>query len=246
MNTTKNTNIKTTLLFGLAYNEGQKRINSSLNYELDKIKNNDFSYWNTRCKKRLNDLKNNRITVEQFKKSLVNCYGKDAKNLADKLLNGDFNFEGVENSTIDKIELSIEWVKSSVWGYNPHCDAKIFYKNENGYRMDFYKGTASGCGYDKESASVASALNQSRLIKKYMYEMKENALKEKKFLSGDFQENNTFNRELFGYGSGYGILPYFEGGVGMSSTCNVIENLGFKKISENHAKHCDFYVFTKK
>ncbi len=35
------------------------------------------------------------------------------------------------------------------------------------------------------------------------------------------------NRIIFGYGSGYGLLPYFEAGVGIENIINVLKNLGF-------------------
>ena len=93
------------------------------------------------------------------------------------------------------IYISVEWTRSRTWGAIPH--AKI--RTNNG----IYTGTASGCGYDKESAAIAEALNQSPEIMKLLHNIKE-------------KHPAKAHRELFGYGSGYGILPYFEGGVGYS------------------------------
>lgn len=91
--------------------------------------------------------------------------------------------------------ISVEWTKSRTWGAIPHAEIRT----NNG----IYTGTASGCGYDKESAAIAKALNQSPEIMKLLYNIKE-------------KHPSKAHRELFGYGSGYGILPYFEGGVGYS------------------------------
>ena len=59
-------------------------------------------------------------------------------------------------------------------------------------------GTASGSGYDKTSAAVARALNQQPGIMKALYELKERRL---------LQHNKA------GYGTVYGPLPTFQGGI---------------------------------
>ena len=50
------------------------------------------------------------------------------------------------------------------------------------------------------------------------------------------------NRNIFGYGSGYGILPYFEGGVGVSSYYKIFNTIGleFKQVNDT------LYIVTKK
>ena len=64
------------------------------------------------------------------------------------------------------INISVEWHRSSVWGYNPAAEISA-------ERCRTY-GKASGCGYDKESAAVASALNAIpealKIIYKYVDE----------------------------------------------------------------------------
>ena len=54
----------------------------------------------------------------------------------------------------------IEWARSYMWGYNPTAETWTNYGT-------YGRGTASGCGYDKLSASVQSSLSEksSRLIK---------------------------------------------------------------------------------
>lgn len=238
-------------LFESVYNEKMDNLKRGFEWELSKINNNDFDcYYNSRCDARLRAFKRGKITIEQFKKSIINCYEKDIRNLKEKIENEKFNFSSCENKEIEKIELSIEWIRSSTWGYNPHCNARIF-TNQG---IEEYNGTASGCGYDKASASIASALNQCKLIKKRMYEIKENYIKnhteQKEKINctcgGCIDSEKISNHDIFGYGSGYYSLPYFEGGVGVSSLCTVIENLGFKKTFENtRNKHFDFYCFEK-
>lgn len=133
----------------------------------------------------------------------------------------------IENSiNIDFISISVEWHKSSVWGYNPSVEVRT----NNGI---FY-GSASGCGYDKESSAIATALNSDYSCKKILYLMKN------KGMTKDKQES----RNILGYGSGYGVLPYFEGGVGFGCFESILKKAGFK-CSQNHGKMYDSYYFYK-
>ena len=71
-----------------------------------------------------------------------------------------------------------------------------------------------GCGYDKESTAMASVLNECYPLMKLLYEYRNNHL-------------DGRNHEVFGYGSGYNkVLPYFEGGVGVSSFYKIFETIG--------------------
>ena len=59
------------------------------------------------------------------------------------------------------INISVEWHRSAMWGYNP--SATITAERRRTY------GKASGCGYDKESAAVAEALNANTEALKIIY-----------------------------------------------------------------------------
>ena len=78
-----------------------------------------------------------------------------------------------------------------------------------------------GWGYDKLSTAIAEVLNQYQPLMKLMYEYIDN----KMFEEGSLTINND---KVLGYGSGYGILPYFEYGVGVSSFYKIFDNLGLK------------------
>ena len=140
--------------------------------------------------------------------------------------------EAAEAAEIESISISITWHKSRMWGYNPTAEVKIL----AGHRVEFYKGSASGCGYDKESAAIASALNQSAAVKKMLYDCKEAALS---------KGSDGENRDLIHYGAGYGALPYFEGGVGVSSHMGVFEACGLKCKVSNHTDYSDFYYIER-
>ena len=78
-----------------------------------------------------------------------------------------------------------------------------------------------GWGYDKLSSAIAEVLNQYKPLMELMY----NYIDNKMWDEGTLTINN---REVLGYGSGHGILPYFESGVGVSSFYKIFDNLGLK------------------
>ncbi|RDY21428.1 hypothetical protein [Criibacterium bergeronii] len=153
---------------------------------------------------------------------------KRAMKQHDKQLNEALKLlQSVENAEeLNYINISIDWVSSRTWGNNPHVEAFIDGK--------MFTGSASGCGYDKESAAVAQALNKSYRVLKVLYTLKENGL----------QEGKNTNGDILGYGSGYGVFPAFEGGVGVNCFWQILEKVGYK-VESHHGKRSDFYNITK-
>ena len=115
-------------------------------------------------------------------------------------------------------QIAVEWVRSSTWGYNPHATATAANMTTH--------GRASGCGYDKRSAAVAEALNANPAALRALYEAAEKALADGHRPERYSNGNYTW-REILGYGSGYSILPYFEGGVGVSCFWDILSRCGF-------------------
>lgn len=130
---------------------------------------------------------------------------------------------------IEYIQIYVTWRKSRTWGYNPTADITITTAN-NVYN---YTGTASGCGYDKESAAIAQALNKSTSIKKMLCNRKEQAI----------PTGAQTSHSAIAYGAGYNIIPYFEGGVGIGSHKEIFKVCGLSLVSETHSKHTDTYLF---
>lgn len=84
------------------------------------------------------------------------------------------NFERISTAPeLIGIDIAVEWRKSSVWGYCPHVTAVI--RDTDGWTR--CEGYASGCGYDKESAAIAKALNQSPAVLKVLAAVYEKALR---------------------------------------------------------------------
>ena len=132
------------------------------------------------------------------------------KKIEKEIASLDAKLEKIENADdLQYVTINIDWVKSRTWGNNPHAETKT----NNGI---FY-GSASGYGYDKESAAVAAALNQ------------------------DFSVLN-----ILGYGSGYYTLPYFEGGVGVDCFRSIFNNCGYSWEHVTSGKRYDVYRVTKK
>lgn len=135
---------------------------------------------------------------------------------------------------LKSVSVSVSWKRSAYWGYNPTATVTI-----NGIYQ--FTGHASGCGYDKETAAVGEALNQSEIILKALYTTKEKALSKAPAKIRNNPESR--NADLIHYGAGYGVLPYFEGGVGMTSFKGVFEACGLKCTHSNHTKTSDYYYF---
>lgn len=149
------------------------------------------------------------------------------------------------------IDIRVEWKRSAAWGYNPTATADIRTEwtpatDYPTFAYETHTGTASGCGYDKRSAAVAEALNRSDSAKKLLYAAAENVLASGAYPSKMGLASGCVTwRDSIGYGSGYSILPYFEGGVGVSCFWAILEKCGFKTHSNERRKHTDYYSIFK-
>lgn len=136
---------------------------------------------------------------------------------------------------LNYINISVEFIRSRTWGYNPR--AEVYANIET-------IGTASGCGYDKESAAVAEALNANPAIMKILYTIKETGLAQGKTSESETACTGHDNRNICGYGAGYSAIPYFEAGVGVSCFWSILEKAGYKTRA-TYGKHENFYSITK-
>lgn len=114
------------------------------------------------------------------------------------------------------IIIRVNWAKSKTWGYNPTANVYAYDNAKGAHFQQATTGHASGCGYDKLSASTAQAFNDNIHILKILYNRWEEALRKGESV-----------RDFVGYGCGYGS-PYFEGGVGYSSQRAIFDNAGAK------------------
>lgn len=138
----------------------------------------------------------------------------------------------------ETVSVMVTWAKSRTWGANPTAEVLNL-----GDRRTV--GHASGCGYDKESAAIAEALNQNPAALRVLYELGEAAIAQ-----GSSPKSKTactgYNwAGCIGYGAGYGVLPYFEGGVGSNCFWSIFEKAGYKVRCSASGKMFDVYNLEK-
>ena len=188
-------------------------------------------------KKQYNNYTNKKITKAQAIKIAM---AKEEKEIDKRTENKLKKLETVEKAPkLESFKIIVEWKKNATWGMNPTAILQQWAET-----WSETTGHASGCGYDKESAAVAEALNKSNSILKELFNYKEKQLKKGKSDKSKTSCNGVDNRNIIAYGAGYSILPYFEGGVGVNCFINIFRLLGFK-CNETHTKTTDVYIFTK-
>lgn len=108
----------------------------------------------------------------------------------------------VENAPdVETIDISVEWKRSRTWGYNPTASVYA--------GMCYSMGHASGCGYDKHSACIASAFDENPAVLRILYRHADNGGK-------------------FPYGViVFAGLPSFDGGCGVSCFGNIFSACGY-------------------
>lgn len=138
------------------------------------------------------------------------------------------------SGTLHSVKISVEWKRSRMWGSNPTAECWATFVNKDGDMDSVYikTGSIGGCGYDKLSTAVAQALNEVKPVLKALYRVKNNNVAAK-------------NHDIFGYGSGYGILPSIEGGVGISCYPAIFEKLGYEFKTVASGKTYDVFEITK-
>ena len=121
---------------------------------------------------------------------------------------------------VTTINISVEWKKSRTWGANPTATV---------YGSGSYStGYASGCGYDKESAAIASAFNDNPEIMRILYEHAEKG-------------------GAFPYGvTSWAGVPSFDGGCGVSVFYNIFDACGYTFRCVAGGKMFNAYTITKK
>ena len=205
-NLTKMEKIRLTLIA-----ENAKQLENTKNSIIEKITNKNIDWWISQylTKLRIEQLKKGALSsdkaIEIATKKAIKKYSED---IDKELLKVDLIESSNDLKVGDRVIISLDWYKSQSWGM---CPKSELLDNKN----VFYSDRITGCGYDKESTSIAKVLNQYKPIMKKLYQLKNNNIE-------------ISNHELFGYGSGYGINPYFEGGVGISSYYEIFEKIGMK------------------
>ena len=123
---------------------------------------------------------------------------------------------------VKQIDISIEWKKSRMWGYNPHLSATI--KHEDG-SYSYVNSKCSGCGYDKESTVIADVFNSCLAYELYKKDSLEGAPYGVRSYSDNFMQYN--------------------GGIGVECYYDISTFIGGKFEKVASGKTFDAYKFTK-
>lgn len=142
-----------------------------------------------------------------------------------------------DTNPIRSLSIALTWHRSSVWGYNPIAEAVGDYRRTT--------GKASGCGYDKGSAAAADALNAQPQTLRFLYDRAEAALAEGADPHSKSACTGYCWSGILGYGSGYSVLPYYEGGVGMSSLLDLFTRGGYSVRSAASGRLYDCYLIDR-
>ena len=201
--------------------------NEEVKRQLENIENenmNTLNFYTTNL--RQEQFKEGKISMDKFKACAKTKMLKETKKQLDKELK---ELEKIENNhkLFDTLYIQIQSKKTSL-GYQ--------FKATLSDNIEKIEGKyTGGWGYDKLSSAISEVLNEYLPLKELLYNYKEKYLFENKLIQAD-------NRNIFGYGSGYGILPYFEGGVGVSSYYKIFNTIGleFKQVNDT------LYIITRK
>jgi len=118
------------------------------------------------------------------------------------------------------VSVSVEWKKSAVWGYNPTAAVCADKRRTEGH--------ASGCGYDKGSAAIASAFNVNPEIMRILYEHAE--------------KGGAFPYSVLTFAG----LPSFDGGCGVSCFGPVFDACGYSWRNVASGKLYDAFTLSRK
>ena len=177
----------------------------------------------------------NWANVEEMKTYILKRIAKAEEKRKEEAIQ---NFETVLNAgDLKECTITVIWAKSRTWGANPKAEANFCYYEKDSKYLRYETVCSSsigGCGYDKLSTAIAEAINQINPILKALYKEK-NKTKNVKLR----------NYDIFGYGSGYGILPRFEGGVGVNCYPDIFKAIGYKFETVTSGKNFDVYKITK-
>lgn len=103
--------------------------------------------------------------------------------------------------SLEYIQVSVDWKKSRTWGWCPRS-----YVSTNGGNGEYY---ASGCGYDKLSASICHALPDAAWLRFCI-------------------ENWNKIKSCYGFSSSYWLPSFDFAGCGMSTLESMLEAAGWK------------------
>lgn len=127
----------------------------------------------------------------------------------------------LELEPLQSFRASVEWSRSRVWGYNPFASVWVNNGGEN-----YGTGRASGCGYDKLSAAICYATNNSNT---------------KNIIIAELIRSHIKSGEPFPYGiyKSNKIYLHFDG-CGVSTLLNILKYCGLTHQDHHETKTSDY------
>ena len=125
---------------------------------------------------------------------------------------------------VEFIEISIEWKKSKLYGFNPHLSARIKHTDST---FSYFDSKCSGYGYDKESTVIADLFNNFLSYALYNIDINDNNLP-----YGISKGQNTEYR-------------YYCGGIGTNCYYRISQFIGgeFKRVGTGKSFDCYNFKF---
>ncbi len=158
------------------------------------------------------------LLPEAAKKKMLARFDRENEKQRAKQLEKVARAEAAPNTA--RFDIYVNWAKSRTWGYNPTATINGNHGSTEGH--------ASGCGYDKRSAAIASAANKNPEIMRILYKHAENG--------GTFPYSVNM----------WAGLPYFDGGCGVSCFGPVFDACGYTWRFVAEGKTWDVYSLEAK
>lgn len=122
--------------------------------------------------------------------------------------------------SVTAFNVIVEFHRSRTWGWNPHATVRGWAR--------VTEDSASGCGYDKESAAIAGAMNANPEIMRILYDHAETG------------EDFPYSVHTFAG------LPFFDGGCGVECFRAVFAACGYEWQQFGSGKTFNVYTATRK
>ena len=187
----------------------------------------DFWYYREKltpaAARALADLDNDAPIPEAVQKKMLAKFERENNKrkivMLDKLLHAQ------EAGLPESVDISVEYRRDSYWGNNKPCATVEALTEKRRYET---KASAGGCGYDRQSAAIASACNANPAIMAILYAHAEKGL--------------PFSYSVHTFAG----VPSFDGGCGVSCFYNVFSECGYEFRQVASGKMFDAYTITKK
>lgn len=152
--------------------------------------------------------------IEKMKAKKARIEGKRTAQRLEKIARAE------AAAVAQSVDISVEWSRSRTWGWNPHATVRGWARVTT--------DSASGCGYDKESAAIAGAMNANPEIMRILYDHAE--------------KGEAFPYSVITFAG----LPSFDGGCGVSCFRSVFEACGYEWREVASGKTYNAYTMTRK